>query len=67
MAGLDPVGLAVALIGCVLFGSNFVVTKKFKTGDGVFFQWMLCSGIFFVGLVVRRLASPLCIDERENG
>jgi hypothetical protein len=26
------------------------VTKKFKTGDGMFFQWTLASGIFMMGI-----------------
>ena len=30
--GLDATGLAVAVASCVLFGSNFVVTKKYPTG-----------------------------------
>ena len=30
--------------------SNFVVTKKYKTGDGMFFQWTMASGIFVMGI-----------------
>lgn len=47
-------GLAMAGMAIVLFGSNFVVTKKFPTGDGMFFQWVMCSGVFFVGFIVRE-------------
>jgi hypothetical protein len=50
--GLQPIGFLYALISCVAFGSNFVVTKKYKTGDGIFFQWTLCSGIFLMGVLM---------------
>lgn len=33
-ASTEAVGLIAVLIACVFFGSNFVVTKKYKTGDG---------------------------------
>jgi hypothetical protein len=59
MAGDQPLGLGMAVLAIVLFGSNFVVTKKFPTGDGMFFQWVMCSAIFFVGFVVRALV-PWC-------
>lgn len=45
-------GLAFAFVAIAFFGSNFVVTKKYPTGDGMFFQWVLCAGIWSVGLVV---------------
>ena len=51
------VSTTVALLCCgiavVFFGSNFVPVKTVETGDGVFFSWVLCSGIFFVGVVVN--------------
>ncbi len=51
------VSTTVALLCCciavVFFGSNFVPVKTVETGDGVFFSWVLCSGIFFVGIVVN--------------
>jgi len=37
----------------VCFGSNFVPVKKFETGDGVFFQWILCCAIWLSGMVVN--------------
>ncbi|XP_030836295.1 transmembrane protein 144 [Strongylocentrotus purpuratus] len=44
------IGSAVAIVG---FGSNFVPVKHVETGDGVFFQWIMCSGIWFVGLMIN--------------
>jgi glucose uptake protein GlcU len=31
--------------------SNFVVVKGYKTGNGMFFQFMLCCGILLAGLI----------------
>ncbi|KAG8453881.1 hypothetical protein GDO86_000489 [Hymenochirus boettgeri] len=52
-------GFVSSVISVVLFGSNFVPVKKFDTGDGMFFQWVLCSSIWLVSLVVNIiLRSP---------
>ena len=29
--------------------------KKYETGDGMFFQWVLCSAIWFVGIIVNLI------------
>uniref|UniRef100_A0A6T0ASC8 Transmembrane protein 144 n=1 Tax=Emiliania huxleyi TaxID=2903 RepID=A0A6T0ASC8_EMIHU len=42
--------IAVAILG---FGSNFVPVKKFETGDGMFYQWVMCTGIWVFGLVLQ--------------
>ena len=47
------IGYVCALIAVLGFGSNFIPVKKFDTGDGMFFQWVLCIGIWLVGLVVN--------------
>ena len=47
------IGYIGALIAVVFFGSNFVPVKQFDTGDGLFFQWILCIGIWIVGLIVN--------------
>ncbi|BFZ24382.1 hypothetical protein BsWGS_27421 [Bradybaena similaris] len=49
------VGYIAAVIAVLVYGSNFVPIKKFYTGDGMFFQWVLCSGIFMVGVVVQLI------------
>ncbi|KAM3937906.1 transmembrane protein 144 [Leptodactylus fuscus] len=46
-------GFTSSVISVVLFGSNFVPVKKFDTGDGMFFQWILCASIWIVSLVVN--------------
>uniref|UniRef100_A0A8C5P7Q5 Transmembrane protein 144 n=1 Tax=Leptobrachium leishanense TaxID=445787 RepID=A0A8C5P7Q5_9ANUR len=46
-------GFASSVVSVVFFGSNFVPVKKFDTGDGMFFQWILCASIWIVSLVVN--------------
>ncbi|XP_063314303.1 transmembrane protein 144 [Pelobates fuscus] len=46
-------GFTSSFVSVVLFGSNFVPVKKFDTGDGMFFQWILCASIWIVSLVVN--------------
>ncbi|ELT94008.1 hypothetical protein CAPTEDRAFT_3325 [Capitella teleta] len=46
-------GFIAAAVAVILFGSNFVPVKKFETGDGMFFQWVLCLSIWTVGLVIQ--------------
>jgi len=36
----------------VFWGSNFVPVKSYDAGDGLFFQWVLCSAVFVVGFIV---------------
>ena len=47
----DIMGFPLALVSILCFGSNFVVTKRYKSGDGMFFQFVMCSAIFFAGLI----------------
>ncbi|XP_066287228.1 transmembrane protein 144-like [Branchiostoma lanceolatum] len=46
-------GFIAAAVSVVFFGSNLVPIKKVDTGDGMFFQWVFCSAIWCVGLVVN--------------
>jgi len=46
-------GFICAGIAVVFYGSNFVPVKKFETGDGMFFQWVFCSGIFTLGMILQ--------------
>lgn len=43
------------MVAVVFFGSNFVPVKKYETSDGMFFQWVLCSAIFLVGIIVAAI------------
>uniref|UniRef100_A0A8C9RVX1 Transmembrane protein 144b n=1 Tax=Scleropages formosus TaxID=113540 RepID=A0A8C9RVX1_SCLFO len=53
----DSAALTSGFVACVVsvtfFGSNFVPVKKIDTGDGMFFQWVLCAAIWTVSLVVN--------------
>ncbi|GAB1601687.1 transmembrane protein 144-like isoform X1 [Argonauta hians] len=46
-------GYICSLISVIFYGSNFVPVKQYDTGDGMFFQWVLCSGIFLIGLFIN--------------
>lgn len=42
------------LFGASFFwGSNFVPAKQFETGDGLFYQLVLCMGIWSAGCVLN--------------
>ncbi len=44
----------IFLIGSsILYGSNYLPVKQFNTGDGMFFQLLLCIGIWLVGFVLN--------------
>ncbi|KAL8576337.1 hypothetical protein ACOMHN_048904 [Nucella lapillus] len=49
------VGFIATAVAVLFYGSNFVPIKKYETGDGVFFQWILCIGILLTGLVVQTV------------
>ena len=41
--------LVYAVVYGLFFGSNFVPVKRYDTGDGMFFQWVMASAIFAWG------------------
>lgn len=49
------VGFTSAAVAVLLFGTNFVPVKKFDTGDGMFFQWILCAAIWIVASIVNLI------------
>ncbi|XP_061440386.1 transmembrane protein 144 isoform X2 [Rhineura floridana] len=49
------IGFSSSAIAVILFGTNFVPVKKFDTGDGMFFQWILCAAIWIVSLIVNLI------------
>ncbi|XP_077156124.1 transmembrane protein 144 isoform X1 [Paroedura picta] len=49
------IGFTSSAVAVFLFGSNFVPVKKFDTGDGMFFQWILCTSIWIVSLIVNLI------------
>lgn len=42
---------AAIIISTIIFGTNFLTVKKVPTGDGIFFQLIVTSYIWFVGLI----------------
>ncbi|XP_041358403.1 transmembrane protein 144-like isoform X2 [Gigantopelta aegis] len=48
-------GFIGAGVSVVFYASNFIPVKKFETGDGMFFQWILCSAILLVGMVLQAI------------
>jgi len=44
------VGFIGASVAGVFFGSNYVPTKNYPTGDGISFVWMFSSGVLLVGI-----------------
>ena len=51
----DHTGLACALGSVLLFGTNYLPVKQYDVGDGFFFQWCLCIGIWLVGVCIDLL------------
>jgi len=49
----EIVGYVCCVIAGILFGSNYIPVKKYATGNGIYFQWILCSAIWFTGFVVN--------------
>ena len=45
--------LTCAAGSVLLFGSNYLPVKKYEVGDGFFFQWALCAGIWLVGVCIQ--------------
>lgn len=41
------VGWTGIVIAVLFFGSNFIPIKKYETGDGMFFQFVVCTGKVF--------------------
>lgn len=61
--GTNSTDLVYGFVSCavsvVFYGSNFVPVKKIDTGDGMFFQWVLCAALWTVSLVANIiLRSP---------
>jgi len=48
-------GFVAAAVAVVFFGSQLLPVKRFETGDGLFFQWVMCIGIWLVGLTVQQV------------
>ena len=52
--GLPAYSGFIFLLGSSLFyGSNYIPVKQYETGDGMFFQLILCMAAWTAGLVVN--------------
>lgn len=52
-------GYVACGVAVFFYGSNFVPVKKIHTGDGLFFQWVLCAAVWCTSLVANIiLKSP---------
>ncbi|XP_071087417.1 transmembrane protein 144-like [Haliotis cracherodii] len=49
------IGFICCGIASIMFGTNFVPVKKFETGDGMFFQWVLSNAIIISAIVVQTI------------
>ncbi|XP_072039528.1 transmembrane protein 144-like, partial [Amphiura filiformis] len=47
------IGFIAVAVAVIFFGSNIVPVKNTDTGDGMFYQWIMCSAIWQTGLVVH--------------
>lgn len=46
----STVGYIGIVLAVLFFGSNFIPIKKFETGDGMMFQFVVCTGTHIVFL-----------------
>jgi len=53
MVSAIATGYICCVLAGILFGSNYVPVKKYKTGNGIYYQWVLCSAVWFAGFVVN--------------
>ena len=54
-SGSYVVGFIGVFVAILLFGTNYVPVKRYDPGDGLFFQWVLCSGVFIVGFILYAI------------
>jgi len=50
MVASTVVGYIGAIVASVFFGSNYIPTKNYPTGDGISFVWSFSAGVMIVGL-----------------
>lgn len=46
-------GFIFLFASSIFYGSNYLPVKQYETGDGLFFQLILCIGIWIVGFIVN--------------
>lgn len=48
-------GYITAAIAVLFYGTMYVPVKKYETGDGLFYQWIMCNGAFLVGIIIQLI------------
>ncbi len=48
-------GFIGCIVASVFFGSNLLPVKQFSVGDGFFFQFIYCIGIWLVGFILNLI------------
>ena len=46
-------GFLFVLGSSVFYGSNYLPVKQYETGDGLFFQLILCIAVWTVGVLIN--------------
>lgn len=49
------IGFICCGISVICWGSNFIPVKQYDTGDGMFFQWVMCAGIWITSVIVQLI------------
>lgn len=57
------VGLVAVAFCVLLFGIFTLPTKTTNTGDGIIFQWFMCIGIFFIGMITHFIQCSTTVNE----
>lgn len=52
-------GFAAALGAAIAFGVQYVPVKQYEIFDGTTFQWFMCNGILFVGIIIALSCQQL--------
>ena len=53
MAPSTALGYPAAFTAILFFGSSFIPAKAYDSGNGVFYQWVMCCAIFICGLCLQ--------------
>mmetsp|Transcript_23732 Transcript_23732/g.20198 ORF Transcript_23732/g.20198 Transcript_23732/m.20198 type:complete len:135 (-) Transcript_23732:295-699(-) len=47
------VGITCTIVAAILYGLQYIPCKQYCTYDGAVFQWFMCSGILWGGIVLE--------------
>lgn len=55
-------GYSAAAVAILFFGSNFLPVKRFNSGNGIYFCWVMCAAIWVCGMAYY---TGLCVADGE--